>query len=389
LDVENLRRQIPTTQQMTYLNTGWEGPSPTSVVEAIRARLDYENQVGPTSSDALESGKEVRTQAKEAIATLVNAAPREILLTENTTEGINIVLNGLPWQEDDEVITCDLEHPSILLPTYHLQDRHGVKVNVLPFAPNAEHSAIVSAVEEALSDRTRMVFLSHIEYSCGLRMPIEEIARLTRPRGIWLMVDGAQGPGHVSLDLRELGCDFYAMPGQKWLLGPDGTGALFIREPMVSAVQPDRVGSYSVKEFDLSGSYEPETENIDKFLVSTTSTPLRVGFLQAVRFISDIGIGEVTGRSAALASSFRAELSKVEGVEVVSPMDGPGCTSLVSFAIASADHEAVVALLWKNDGILARRVRYPDSIRASLAFFNTETEVAQLVESVRGLAKGR
>ena len=193
MDVDNLRRQIPTTKQMTYMNTGWDGPSPTSVGEAIRARFEYENDLGPTAAEVIESAKEVRGQAKKAIASLINATPQEILLTENTTEGINMVLNGLPWQEGDEVITCDLEHPSILLPTYHLQDRKGVRVKVLPFAPDAEHSAITSAVEEALSERTRMVFLSHVEYSCGLRMPIEEISRLTRRRGIWLMVDGAQG----------------------------------------------------------------------------------------------------------------------------------------------------------------------------------------------------
>ena len=386
MNVDELRAQIPTTRQMTYLNTGWDGPSPVSVVEAIRARLDYENHVGPTSTEALETGKEVREQAKEAIAGLVNATPQEILLTENTTEGINIVLNGLPWQEGDEVITCDLEHPSILLPTYHLQDRKGVWVKVLQFAPDADHSAIISAVEDALTERTRMVFLSHIEYSCGLRMPIEEISRLTRPRGIWLMVDGAQGPGHIPLDLSELSCDFYAMPGQKWLLGPDGTGALFIREPMIQAVQPDRVGFYSVKKYDHAGSYEPETEDIDKFVVSTTSTPLRVGFLQAVRFISDVGIDEIVSRSAALATSLRTELSEVNGVKVLSPTDGPGRTSLVSFTIGDADHGAAAKQLWENDRILARWVRYPDSIRASLAFFNTEIEVAQLVDAVRRLA---
>ena len=167
------------------------------------------------------------------------------------------------------------------------------------------------------------------------------------------------------------------MPGQKWLLGPDGTGALFIRRAMVPVVQPDRVGFYAVKEYDNAGSYEPETEDIDKFVVGTTSTPLRAGFLQALRFVTDIGIADVTERNAALATSLRDGLSETDRVQVPSPMNGPGCTSLVGFAIAGADHEAAVARLWENDRILVRRVRYPDSIRASLAFFNTEDEVRQ------------
>lgn len=387
MDIESIRKEIPVTQQMSYMNTGWEGPSPIPVVEAVHTRMSYENQIGPTTNDALDTGKEIRRQLKLSLASLINASTEEILLTQNTTEGINIVLNGLPWQKGDEVITCNLEHPSILLPTYHLQNRYGVKVKVLQFASNAAHSLIISTIQEAISDRTRMIFLSHVEYSCGLRMPIEEISRMSKLKNIWLLVDGAQGPGHIHVDISKLGCDFYAMPGQKWLLGPDGTGALFIKKSMIPIVQPDRVSSSAVKDYDHTGLYTPETDEVDKFTLTTTSTPLQAGFLEALKFITSIGMNSVSKRSAALASSLSMDLSKIPFVKVISPTIDLERTSLVSFAIANVDHEIAIQYLWDNNRIVVRWVRYPDSLRASIAFFNTDDEVAQLISSIQNLTK--
>ena len=108
MDVAALRKQMPTTHDMTYLNTGWAGPSPVSVVEAIKGRLEYESYNGPTTPDVMESGKQIDLQTQEAVAGLLNVSSNEILLTANTTTGLNNVLNGLPWREGDEIITCSL-----------------------------------------------------------------------------------------------------------------------------------------------------------------------------------------------------------------------------------------------------------------------------------------
>ena len=387
LDVAALRRQIPTTQRLTYLNTGWAGPSPTSVVEAVRARLEYESHGGRTSTEVVDSGKAIRRQAKEAVASLLKASADEVLLTENTTEGINVVLNGLRWESHDEVITCDLEHGSILLPLYHLRELYGVTPRVLKLRPDAPHDEIVSKVEEAVTDRTRMIFMSHIEYSCGLRMPIEAIGRLARQREILTLVDGAQAAGHIPIDVREVGCDFYSIPGQKWLLGPDETGALFIRESMIGELEPMRIGLGWVneKQFDSSGWYVPEP-GIDRFVASTTSAPLRAGFLEAVRFVQEVGIEQIEQRNLSLAARLKRELAATDGVSVLSPTDGPGCSGLVTFTVAGVEPETAVAELWARDNILVRDVSFPAAIRASTHFFNTEEEVMRLADAVRALA---
>ena len=180
MDVDRLRQQIPVCQRLVYMNTGASGPSPLRVVDAIKHRLDYEMERGPANPDVSEIAKGIRETARQCVAGLLNAAPEEICLTKNTTEGLNIVLNGLPWRPGDEIVTCDLEHSSVLVPSYFKQQRHGVVVKVVPMAPDEARENILTKLEEAVTERTRLVFLSHIEYSCGLRMPVEEIRRAAR-----------------------------------------------------------------------------------------------------------------------------------------------------------------------------------------------------------------
>ena len=371
---------------MTYLNTGWAGPSPVSVVEAITRRLEYESYNGPTSVEVLDSGEAIDLEAREAVAGLIGASVDEVLLTSSTTDGINTVMTGLPWREGDEIVTCNLEHSSILLPSYQAQRLRGVKVNVLTLVPDESHESILSRVEDALTDRTRMVFFSHIEYSTGLRMPVEGIRRLTAGRGIWMLIDGAQGAGHVSLDVGELDCDFYAMPGQKWLLGPDGTGALYVRESLIPLVEPARVSGKWVTSYDHDGGVEPDTDNIDKFIVGTSSAPLRAGFVEGIRFVQEVGIAAIEERATMLAALLKTRLAAMPHVQVLSPMEGPGQSGLVTFTIAGRDPEETALHLWGTHRLVIRDVKYPECLRASLDFFNTEEEVDVLADAVRSLS---
>ncbi len=385
MDIRKLREQIPTTQGMTYLNTGWAGPSPVSVVEAISRRLEYESYNGPTSVEVLDSGEAIDIEAREAVAGLIGASVDEVLLTSSTTDGINTVMTGLPWREGDEIVTCNLEHSSILLPSYQAQRLRGVKVNVLTLTPDESHESILTKVEDALTDRTRMVFFSHIEYSTGLRMPVEGIRRLTAGREIWMLIDGAQGAGHVSLDVGEIDCDFYAMPGQKWLLGPDGTGALYIRRSMVPLIEPVRVSGKWVTSYDHDGGVEPDADNIDKFIVGTSSAPLRAGFIEGIRFVREVGIAAIEERATSLAGMLKKRLAAMPHVQVLSPMEGPGQSGLVTFTIAGRDPEETAGELWDTRRLVIRDVKYPSCLRASLDFFNTEEEVEILADAVRGL----
>ena len=386
MDIAELRAQFPACQAMTYLNTGWSGPSPIRVVNAIKDRLDYEMDQGPTSPEVYESGTEIQSKAREAVARLLNASTEEVCLTQNTTEGLNMVINGLPWRQGDEIITCDLEHSSVLVPSYFQQHRHGAVVRVLSIAPDEEPDGILGKIEAAISARTRLVFLSHVEYSSGLRMPVKEIRQITKKHGALLLLDGAQSTGQIPLDMEAMDCDFYSMPGQKWLLGPEGVGALYIRRDLIDRVDPVFVSSRAAKSIDDPHSFEPNPSTIDKLLLSSTSVALQAGLLEAIEFVREIGIDRIQERNLDLAGQLKEALAETPGVRVISPLNRNSSSGLVSFAVEGVDPPDAVARLWEQHRIVARHVSFPACIRVSLHFFNTEDEVHQVVDAVRDLA---
>ncbi|MQF70005.1 aminotransferase class V-fold PLP-dependent enzyme [SAR202 cluster bacterium AD-804-J14_MRT_500m] len=382
LNIENIRKQIPACQEMVYMNTGWSGPSPQSVVEAITDRLRYESYQGPMSPPVYESGKIVQQDAKEAVASLFNVTADEVILTQCTTDGLNIVLNGLPWNPGDEVITFSLEHSSVLIPAYHLQQRYGVIVRVVELKFDDSEDAIIGKVAEVITKKTRLVFCSHIQYTCGLKMPVERIRCLTVEKGIKMLLDGAQTGGHISLDLASLGCEFYSIPGQKWLMGPDGVGALYIRKDVIPAIKPLRVSGRAVTTYDEEGGYEPNDESIDKFLLTTNSAPLAAGFATAIRFHESIGSNSVESRVIELSSMLKELLTPIQGVTLASPTNQSMSCGLTTFRISGWEPDQAVSKLWEDHKIVIRQVRELAAVRASTHVFNTEDEVDQLVQAV-------
>ena len=275
----------------------------------------------------------------------------------------------------------------MLVPSYYQQHRHGAVVKVLDFAPNESQDSILDKIEAAVTERTKLVFLSHVEYSCGLRMPVKEIGRLIRNRGGLMLLDGAQTAGHIDLDMRDLGCDFYSIPGQKWLLGPEGTGALYIRRELIDQVAPVNVAGRAAVRTGNPYDFQPSLSTMEKFQITSTSAPLQAGLLRTLEFIQDIGVGEIEKRNLDLAGRMKLALRETPGVRVLSPLDRQGSSGLVTFNIGGVSPDEVVSRLWEKHRILLRTVSFPSCIRASLHFFNTGEEVDQVVEALRGIAR--
>jgi L-cysteine/cystine lyase len=385
MDVQAIRSQIPVTSKTLYLNTGWSGPSPRIVMDRIREWLEYENAEGPTSPPVQERHRELLARGRQAMAGLINASPEELSLTSNTTEGLNIVINGIDWRQGDEIVTSNLEHPSVLVPAYFQQQRHGVKVNVVDLSPTDGVDAILERFAEAMTPRTRLLFVSHIQFSCGLRLPARQLADLAHDRGAWLLLDGAQGAGHVALDMRQMDCDFYAFPGHKWLLGPDGVGGLYVRRDLIESIQPWKVGGRATQDFDRQGGLVPRTDVVEKFELTTVSTPLWAGLVAAVEFHQETGSEAIEERALALALRAAQRLAEVPGVTVTSPSDQDTRSGLVTFSVAEQESKAVVEYLWQRDAVVARSVQWPPGIRFSTAFFVSEEEVDRAVALVAEL----
>ncbi len=385
MDVEKIRSQIPVLEHTAYLNTGWSGPPPRRVAEAMKHRIDEELEKGPIMAEVLEAGREIQAQAREAAARVFNATVDEVLVTRNTTEGINIVLSGLDWQQGDEIVICDMEHGSVIAPSQLVGQRYGVNVKVADITATDSSEAILTKIEAAITPKTRMVFVSHILYATGRRMPAEELRALTKGKGILLMLDGAQTGGHIELDMARSGFDFYSIPGQKWLLGYEGSGALFIKREHLERVHPAHTGGRGIARPADAHNFQPVADTMEKFLGGSVSVPVQAALLEATKFIEEVGIGNIEQRNLDLAESAKAKLSEIPGVTVTSPLERRDSSGLVSFAVDGQDPVSVVERLWANHRLVVRQVGYPAATRASIHFFNTEEEIDLLVGGVREL----
>ena len=387
MDVQKLRDEIPVLANLTYLNTGWSGPPPRRVAQALKDRINLELNEGPTTPPVQESGREVQAQARQAAARLFNADPEEVMVTRNTTEGLNIVLSGLDWQEGDEIITCNLEHGSVLVTSLVTGKRHGVKVRVVDLDPHDSRETILGKFEAAFTSRTRLLFVSHVEFSTGLRMPAAELARLAHDRGAQIMLDGAQTGGHIHLDMAAEEFDFYSIPGQKWVLGYEGVGALYIRRELIERIYPAHSGGRAVVHPVDYDNVQLAAADMEKFHGGSSSVPLQAAFLEAVQFVEEVGVREIEERNRQLAARLKRQLSDLPAVQVYSPMEPELSSGLVSFALSGWEPPAAVERLWNDHRIVVRQVGYPLGIRASFHFFNTEDEVDQLAQAVKGLAQ--
>lgn len=371
---------------MVYMNTGWSGPSPRSVVESVTKRLEEESYNGPTSQPVLESGRQIQQETVEEVARLLHADQDEICLTQNTTDGLNLVVNGMPWQEGDEIITFGLEHSSVLIPAYSLKTRLGVVIKVLELEPNETEDTIISKLESNITNKTRLVFSSHIQYTSGLRMPVNSIRELTKSRGVKMLLDGAQTAGHIDLNLHELDCDFYSIPAQKWLLGPDGVGALYVRKDNIPYLQPTRVSGRAALSYDDQGNYDPNNDSLDKFRLTTKSAPLSAGFGAAIRFVQNIGMGSVENRALELSGKLKNMLDVIPKVTVLSPRDKLLSSGLTAFQIQGLEPDEAVDKLWRDHNIVSRQVKEISAVRISTHFFNTDDELAYLTDAVRRIS---
>jgi L-cysteine/cystine lyase len=266
-----------------------------------------------------------------------------------------------------------------MVPSLILQETHGVKVRVADIQPQDDRETILSKLEALLGPNTRLVFISHIEYTCGLRLPVREIADLVHQRGGYLLVDGAQGGGQLALNMEALDCDAYAMPGQKWLLGPEGTGALYVRKELLPEITPRYPTTGFVSEHNWEdGTVTLSPDAAGKFASATPSIALLAGMAESIAFHQEAGGSvEVETRTMDLAETMKGMLSRISGITLTCPLERELSSGLVTFAIEGWDPAKMVEALWEK-GIAGRQVSDPAAVRLCTAFFNTEEEIERV-----------
>lgn len=355
-----------------YLNSGGSGPPTQRVVEAEREADELclgRAYLEGTAFFARQS--EANARARNAAARLVNAAPDDIALTQNTTHGMNLGIFSLDWHAGDEVISVSSEHPGCIAPLHEIQARFGVELKLVdpPVTPEK--------IARAMTPRTRLVALSHVDWTTGEELPLAEIAQTVREGGAITLVDGAQSVGNIVVDLPATRTDLYAFTGHKWLLGPEGMGALYVRSGL--PVRSPNVGYASLEDgFDYKGTYNQHPGG-RRFESSTVSPALAGGFARAAEDAVERGVAG-PGGIRARAEYLMDLLDKLPGVEIISPR--PAHSGLVSFTVAGvAAPDAAERLLTQR--LVVRFLPEPHPyMRASTHLFNTERELETLAEAV-------
>ena len=385
-DIEAIRAQIPAATDYIYLNTGWQGPSPLSVTRAVQEAYAAEAG-GPTAPPLNEYRLDIFRRARGLLADLVGATREEISLQQNTTEGINIVLAGLGLKPGDEVITCSMEHTSVIVPAYHLRERYGVNLKIVRISAADSASEIIARFEEASTSRLKLILLSHISYASGQVLPVRQLAQIAHARGGFLLLDAAQSVGQMPVDVRQLDCDFCAFPGHKWLLGPAGTGALYVRRELIERLNSPKFSHHTSEYFNFKDKFRAKTDTIDKFELTTVSVPLLAGLNEAIGYITQIGLDATKEHALRLARYLTERLRSIPNVRFVSAAN-PECVAsgLVAFSLPDIPPATLTAHLWEGSQIVARTVPDAACTRVSFHIFNTKGEADVVVDAVTDAA---
>ena len=373
--VDAVRAQIPATKAAGYFQTGAFGPCTRQVIDRTNELLMLQNQ-GPANPRYLNVMKEAENSCRPLIAAAMGAHEDEVALTQSTTAGLNTVIWSIDWQEGDEIITSDQEHPALLLPIYNLHQRYGVKYHK---APIGIHKNVVDEVMKRVTTRTRLVAMSHVSRQSGQVVPAQKLAAALRERGISLMLDGAQGPGNVPVNFHELGCDYYSMCGHKWLLGPKGTGALLVRKDKLDSTSVSWTGAHAQAEMNAEGDFKwhPDAR---RYELATRNQAGFGGWAESLRWLDSIGWENIHARVSQLSAYASEAIQKSAKFSLVSPSESSRQNGIVVLRLPNGFKGIdLYHRLREKDDMLVSPVDHPRDLRVCLHFFNTESEFDALL----------
>jgi cysteine desulfurase / selenocysteine lyase len=363
------------------------GTKPLSVIEAIVDCLKNANANPGRSSHRLSiKAAEVVYRCREAIGELFNFPETEkIILTKNATEALNLAIYGT-MESGGEVITTSMEHNSVLRPLNHLKNKGLIKLKIVDGDKNGLITPL--QIEAAISDETRLIAVTSASNVCGTKLDLAGIYEVSRARGVKLLVDGAQGAGAIKIDLARTPFDLFAMTGHKHLLGPQGTGALIVKDPdSLAAFMCGGTGSLSEK--TVQPDFPP-----DKFEAGTVNTPGLAGLGAGIQFILDEVLDNIIEREHQLTHHLLRRLKEIDEVEVYAP--NVERVAVVSFNLKGAMASEISYYLDSEWGICARPGlhcapqahqtlgTFPHgTVRFSLSYFNTEQEIDTAIHALK------
>jgi cysteine desulfurase/selenocysteine lyase len=396
-DVDRIRADFPALamqvygKPLVYLDNAASAQKPQIVLDRLTQAYtsEYAN-VHRGLHYLANAATEAYEGAREKVRAFVNAArTEEIVFTRNATEAINLVAYTFGRERikpGDEIVVSIMEHHSNIVPWHFLRERHGA---VIKWAPvDDEGNFLLDEFEKLLTDRTKMVAVTHMSNALGTVVPVKDVIKVAHARGIPVLVDGAQGAVHLDVDVRDLDCDFYAITGHK-LCGPTGIGALYGKYEHLAAMRPFNGGGEMIREVheDRVSYGEPP----HKFEAGTPPIVQAIGLGAAIDYLQSVGKPRIQAHERDLVGYAHERLREINSLRIIGQAKDKG--AIVSFELKGA-HPHDVATIIDRAGVAVRagthcvmpllaRFGVTATCRASFALYNTRQEVDILVQALR------
>jgi selenocysteine lyase/cysteine desulfurase len=382
--VAAVREALPAVGAGIYLNTGSAGPLPAETAAAMADLEGWELRTGRATAEFFEDFLERLAEARAGVAAVLAADVDGVGITHATTEGMNIATWAVDWRPGDRIVTTTHEHAGGLGPLVAARDRFGLDLALADIGEGSDDEATLAAFDAAITPGTKLVSISHVLWTTGARLPVGRIAALAKERGATVAVDGAQAVGAIPVTVEDLGVDYYSVAAQKWLLGPEGVGALWASREALERHQPSLAGWFSFENLGLDGSGSLH-RSARRFEATNYHKPSVTGFARSCGWLSMyVGLPWVQERGQALAGAAHDRLAAIPGVSVLTPRER--MATLVTFRIAGWPAEDAVRELGSRVFAITRSIPPLDAIRISVGFFNTAEELERFAGAVELLA---
>ena len=367
----------------TYLNNASVSVMPKVSIEKMKQFLIDYSEMGPDSPESEIFIKELWEKTRKSIAKVVKCNPDEIIITQSVTDGINIVANGMKFEDNSNIVIRggEHEHHANYFPWLKL----GKKIDVRSLQIDENGGFSNSDLKKLLDEKTKLVALSHGLYNSGLILPVKEIGKELQKENIPYFLDTAQTVGCIGeFDFADTGCDFMSFNGSKWLCGPMGTGIFYCKRESSDLLEPLTIGGESAetnKDGDLTYKELP-----DRFQTGFRNYVGLAGMESSVTFLQNLGWNNIRNHIINLSNIFIDEIGKIPESKVFGPENESDRTSIVSFEIEKHDPEKIVSKLAEKGIIIAKREIYEKPVlRISPHIYNTKDEILSLVEELKKL----
>lgn len=395
-DVEKIRNDFPVLRQtvngkpLVYLDSAASAQVPQVVIDrGSRYLQDEHSNIHRGVHYLSQKATTAFEGAREKVKRFINAREsRECIFVRGCTEGINLVAHAYGRKfigEGDEIIISAMEHHANIVPWQMLAEEKGAKIRVLPMDERGELR--LDQLEALITSRTKLICVMHVSNSLGTINPIKEICAVAHKQGVPVLVDGAQGAAHLSIDVQELDCDFYIISGHK-MYAPTGSGVVYGKAEWLEQMNPFMGGGDMIKTVTFEKSTYAALPN--KFEAGTPAISSQIGLGAAIDYLNSIDREAATRYEAELLAYATAKLSAIEGVRLIGTAREKA--SVISFTVEGV-HPHDIGTIFDNEGIAIRAghhcaqpvmqfFKIPATARASFAFYNTKEEVDKLADAI-------